>query len=74
MYFTLSHEGKEENPRNYNGLRVREEKYIPYYFEPAPAVKFWNSVWGIASNQLPQRRLHNNILKSLPNPLKGQAG
>ncbi len=20
------------------------EKYIPYYFEPAPAVKFWNSV------------------------------
>ncbi len=26
MYFSLSYEGKEENPRNYNGLRVRERK------------------------------------------------
>jgi hypothetical protein len=26
MDFSLSHEGKEENPRNYNGLRVRERK------------------------------------------------
>ncbi len=26
MDFSLSHEGREENPRNYNGLRVRERK------------------------------------------------
>jgi hypothetical protein len=26
MDFSRSHEGKEENPRNYNGLRARERK------------------------------------------------
>jgi hypothetical protein len=26
MDFSLSREGKEENPRNYNGLRAREQK------------------------------------------------
>jgi hypothetical protein len=26
MDFSLSYEEKEENPRNYNGLRVRERK------------------------------------------------
>jgi hypothetical protein len=26
MDFSLSHEGKEENPQNFNGLRARERK------------------------------------------------
>jgi hypothetical protein len=26
MDFSRSHEGKVENPRNYNGLRAREQK------------------------------------------------
>ncbi len=43
---TRSHERKEENLRDYDNFCVRPctEKYIPYYFEPAPTLKFWNSV------------------------------